>query len=351
MVRVNKKISIETAFSGHKRCFICRRKRGPLRRVSKESIATAFSKFNIFIPEGTRSCHQHIDADLNIFELEFLNENIPTHSVEYDYNLTKAFEALTKQNEKREVEIKCLNENMFIGPFEAFKNIETLDDDHCFKITGFTKKEFEDFSKYIKNIKKSNNRTEGELIALYMYWARKALDQESLSYFKRSSSQPQISNELKQIRKSIYKNFTPKFIGFKNKYREFFTSHNTPSVKKLYDVDENTICLLIDGGYQRIEHGQNNDFQSNTYSGQYGENLIKPLLIVTPDGYICDVYCDHEAWKNDEKILRQTLASDRCFRKILRENDLIFVDRGKRYFKNPHIKDLGIYLSQGTNLL
>ncbi len=144
-----------------------------------------------------------------------------------------------------------------------------LDDVHCYKITGFSKTEFEDISSYIKNIKKSKNRTKNELIALYMFWARKALDQESLSYYKRSSSQPQISNELRQIRESIYKYFTPKFIGFKNKNREFFIRHNTPSVKQLFDVDENTICLLIDGGYQRIEQSQNNDFQSNTYSGLF----------------------------------------------------------------------------------
>jgi hypothetical protein len=327
MCELNQKMYINTAFSSHKQCFICRTKIGPLHRINKESIAYSLSKHRILIPESTRSCRKHLDPENRVFHLEFLNENIPSRPIAYDSKIVKALNSIVFLTEKCNLRMEKILTNQYHGPFEAFRNTDTLEDQHCIDITGWNKQEFLNILKYIKKIRNTKHRTKSQLVALYKYWLRKGVDQQTLAFFK-GCEQRQISSELATIRNSIYKYFTPHYIGFKNKTRDFFIKHNTPTVKKLYDIGDNCLIIICDGGYQRIQKSVNNEFQSGTFSGQMGENLLKPFLIVTTDGYICDVYCDNEAWKNDEKILRETLENDPYLRNILEPNDMIFLDRG-----------------------
>ena len=53
-----------------------------------------------------------------------------------------------------------------IGIFEQFNNTQSLTEDHCMKITGWTKAQFVEFSRQIVNINKTKHRKKNELIAL-----------------------------------------------------------------------------------------------------------------------------------------------------------------------------------------
>ena len=46
------------------------------------------------------------------------------------------------------------------------------------------------------------------------------------------------------------------------------------------------------------------------------------------NGWICDVYCNFESWKNDTAIIEEILRNEPNFVIILRPIDFIFVDRG-----------------------
>jgi len=59
--------------------------------------------------------------------------------------------------------------------------------------------------------------------------------------------QQQISEELQQIRIALDRDFTPLFLGFQNNKREFFLNNNTPTVRRLYDINENSIVFICDG--------------------------------------------------------------------------------------------------------
>ena len=244
--------------------------------------------------------------------------------------MVRTLDTFSKLTDNLQKDIDNCEANRLSGPFDAFRNLETLEESHCKNITGWSKDEFVNFLRHIKNIRNTKHRTKAQLIALYKYWLRKGIDQQSLSYFKKNSSQRQISRELEQARIAVYNQFTLLNLGFKHISRDFLIGQNTPSVNELYQIDKNTLVLIFDGGYERCEKSVNNEFQSNTFSGQKKQNLIKPFLIVSPNGYICDVYCDHEAWMNDEQILRYTLRTDRYLRNVLKPNDLMFVDRGFR---------------------
>lgn len=174
-------------------------------------------------------------------------------------------------------------------------------EEFCKEITGWSKLQFTQFSEYITSINETNARSKNELIAIYLYWIRKGIDQFSLSLFKHETTQRDISRYLDQIR-AIYKDFVPYFLGSKNG-RSFFLKHNTIASKKLYNLENDNLCIVVDGTYTRLEKSFNNKFQYNTWSQQKKDNLIKPFLITCADGYIIDCYGPFQANLNDAFIL------------------------------------------------
>jgi hypothetical protein len=329
---MNRQVPFQVSLSHHNRCFICRIKVNvrKLWNVSQTSISKALINHSIVIPVGARLCSRHIQDNV-IKDHEFTK--IPTRLEIFDERALKSMVSSAKFS------LKCLRTQKEIEDnlgnrylFEPFRNLSTLLDDYCYEITGWTKADLIRCSKYIRDTRDSKNRTIGMLIAMYRFWLRKAVDQKTLSYLKLNSSQQHVSNELEQIRVKLDQFFTPHWIGFEGKNREFFLAHNTPTVMELYSIkkEDRRLCLFADGGYQNNEKSKNNDLQADTFSVQKGHNLVKPFIITCADGYICDVYTDFEATKNDDKIFRQILLTDRHLRRILEKEDYLFLDRGFR---------------------
>ena len=329
---MNRQISIETSLSGHNRCIVCKRRKEkdrPLKVVSQNSISHALVKHNILIPVGARACGRHFENGL-IKEIDYLK--ISTHLEFVDARFIKSLKNSSKLNLnlKQEEDLKTID--VYQALFEPFRNLNTLSNDICLEITGWSKDVFVQFSKYIQNTRDTKNRSKGMLIAMSRYWLKKAVDQKTLSYLKMNSSQQQLSNELQQIREKIDRYFTPHWLGFSSKSRDFFIEHNTPTLIELYDLSNQPrrLCLFADGGYQTYEKSINNEVQADTFSVQKGKNLVKPFIITCADGYICDVYTDFEATKNDDKILRHILRTDNQLRRKLEKDDFFFLDRGFR---------------------
>lgn len=71
--------------------------------------------------------------------------------------------------------------------------------------------------------------------------------QEILSYLKGNVTQQQISEELKQVRKALDRDFTPRFLGLKSQTRDFFAEKNSETARTLYDINDSAIVLICDG--------------------------------------------------------------------------------------------------------
>jgi hypothetical protein len=215
------------------------------------------------------------------------------------------------------------------GVFDKFKDMASLDNDFCLKITGWNKIQFMSFSKLITRIRDTSGRTKEQLIAIYKYWLSKGIDQSSLAMFKTNTNQQQISHYLDQIRQAMHEEVVPVLLGA-NKGKEFFLMHNTPSVKALHNLADDVLALIADGTYTRLEKSSNNDFQYDSYSMQKQQNLVKPFLICCADGYFIDCYGPFKAHLNDAKIFRHILNTDEDLQKLLHpeEKIIIFLDRG-----------------------
>lgn len=306
---------IKTAKSSHVKCFICNRNNVRLYQVKRESVIYAYKIHSIYIKFHSRCCGIHID------EMGLIHAD--------------QFGIIPTKEKFHKNEIKCFLDSLEIkklGVFEKFKNMDLVDNEFCLKITGWSKNKFIEFANYIKNINKTNDRTKEQLIALYRFWLRKGVDQDTLAkMFGENTSQQNISLYLFQIRKAIYNNFVPHFLGA-NKTREFFLNHNNKTTLKLHNLKEDELAIVADGTYCRIEQSANNEFQYKTYSGQKKDNLVKPFILCCTDGYIIDCYGPFQANRNDASIIEYILETDVQIQQILIPNKtIIFLDRGN-YF-------------------
>jgi hypothetical protein len=307
---------MKLAYSSHIFCFICGRDYG-LRLVKKESIKLILQKFNIFVKYGTRCCILHLN------EFGFV---------------VKDFELIRYRDPRKYVKISTellTYITTFDDLFLPFKNFNSLEETHCKHITGWTKEKLYLFTSYLTSINNNKNRSKYELVAFYRYWLKKGLDQETFSKFKKNSKQQHFSRYLSQARISIYKDFVPFFLGAASRTRDFFLQHNTDSVNELFRLVD-TLAIVVDGTYIRIEKSFNNEFQYKTYSEQKKQNLLKPFLITCADGYIVDCHVPFAANKNDANIFREILNGDQELRNILlKDKTIVFLDRG--YFINMYI--------------
>ena len=315
------KILLDTVISSHRYCFICKDKKR-LHKIKKESIICAYKNYGIVIKEDSRCCNMHLDSKGLIKLEEFFK--IPKRSKTYDKDAIKLVDICLSYSEHIQYQLEFAS-----GIFDKFKDMASLDEHECFKITGWTKVQLNEFSKLITNVKDTAGRTKEQLIAIYRFWLAKGIDQSSLAMFKSNTNQQQISHYLSQARSAINKEFVPLFLGA-NKGKEFFLKHNTESVKVLHDFKDNTLAVIADGTYTRLEKSANNDFQYLSYSMQKSQNLVKPFIMCCADGYFIDCYGPFSANLNDARILRYVLDADEHLSVLFKEKHEIvfFLDRG-----------------------
>ena len=214
--------------------------------------------------------------------------------------------------------------------FDHFCDINKLNEEHYFKVTGWSKKQFIEFCSFISSLNETSRRTKEQLIALYRYWLRKGLDQFTLSaLFGCAKTQSQISKYLDQVRRAIYKDFVPFFLGAKSRTREFVLQHNNIMAKALYDLPNDCLVIVVDGTYCRFEKSIINQFQYNCWSEQKMDLLIKPFGICCADGYFIDCYGPFKANLNDADIFEYILKTDIDLKSILLAGKtLALLDRG-----------------------
>jgi hypothetical protein len=311
------------AHSFHGKCFVCGRRKtkndkNKLQEINVASLGYAYSEHNrLILKSHARSCTWHLDANRNVKQEAYLN---------FDFETT--LKKVQRETILMHDSIKSYNEKNVI--FDKFKDMAFLEEDHCYKITGWSKQVFTNFVSYLTDLKSTNNRTKEEIVAIYIYWLRNGMSQTCLSLYKKKTGQQTISAYLELVRLSIYKYFVPFFLGC-NRDRSFFLNHRTETSKILYDLEENDLCFIADGSYLNCKKSRNHVFQYDSYSKHKGTNLIKPMIVCCPDGYIVDCYGPFPARNNDASIMKDIIDGDEQFKALItnHEGTSFVLDRGK----------------------
>lgn len=93
------------------------------------------------------------------------------------------------------------------------------------------------------------------------------------------------------------------------------------------------VIAIIDGTYAYIQKSSNYRVLRQSFSAHKGRHLLKPVMLVAPDGYILDIqgpyYSDSK--NNDAALLRNEFERDaERLRHWLQSGDIVIVDRGYR---------------------
>lgn len=133
------------AASHHNTCFICSTsiKKTKLCRFNVASVGYAFLTHEMVIKNHARCCSRHLDESGRIKKEEFYliptsKQYLNPQKIAFIMNLLKGF-LIHHPIEQS-------------GVFDLFKDIASLSETDCIKITGWKKIEFVDFSNYVTGV-------------------------------------------------------------------------------------------------------------------------------------------------------------------------------------------------------
>ena len=119
-------------------------------------------------------------------------------------------------------------------------------------------------------------------------------------------------------------------LGINDLNRDEWLKNNSNVSSDIFCKDEKQFVIVADGTYCYIQKSSNNYFQRKTYSVQKKRHLVKPFVITASNGRIIYIYGLYEATKNDSSILLVILEDPNGLRTLLKEDDIVLVDRGFR---------------------
>lgn len=112
---------------------------------------------------------------------------------------------------------------------------------------------------------------------------------------------------------STYK-FVPQNVGLHHISRqEVIANHTRPLAQSFFgNMTQSQVIAVLDGTYIYIQKSNHFQFQRRTYSIHKGRPLVKPMVVVSTDGYFLTVVGPYLAvsWNNDVSILNHMLKSN-----------------------------------------
>lgn len=110
------------------------------------------------------------------------------------------------------------------------------------------------------------------------------------------------------------KNFVPRHLGLQHiSHQELCLHHITPITRKLSSEDnQDQAVLILDGTYIYIQKSHDYEFQRLSYSLHKNRPLVKPMMVVAPDGYIPSVLGPYlsDLHNNDASITKHMISQN-----------------------------------------
>lgn len=168
-------------------------------------------------------------------------------------------------------------------------------------------------------------------LAMFLLLLRNNMKQEIIAY-NFTTTQQVVSKTIDAVSLALEENFVPKYLGYHHITREeALQKHSIELTSTVLGQPESRLCVIADGTYNYIEKPSDFELQRKTFSPYKKRNLLKPLYIVFPSGYILEAagpyFCD--AKNNDAANIRHHYKhSDLLL--FLEEDDYFLLDRGYR---------------------
>lgn len=318
----------------NKTCLICN-ENNILHKLSSSARAEVFMIANIYIGNTARCCQHHLTDDGHLIKallpgLQYLNRFYKLTGHELQNFLSKLREVSTEKG------------SLIISP----NKLSDIDFKLC---TSVTKQNFQELLNYCDSLVVPLGRRyvhEKDLLA-FLCKLRQGLSDDFLKVIFNYNSRQAASLAISTVRQSLMLRFVPQNIGLTAITRqEYINRHVTEFANALYNpnVENPTVIACIDGTYCYMEKSSNFQALRQSYNLHKGRHLIKPALIVAPDGYILDIHGPYfaDSKNNDAAMLQNQFETDAgALREWLGEDVIFIVDRGYRDVL-PLLENLGI---------
>ncbi|XP_037050737.1 uncharacterized protein LOC119084780 [Bradysia coprophila] len=176
-------------------------------------------------------------------------------------------------------------------------------------------------------------------LAMFLLLLRNNMKQEVIAH-NFSTTQQVVSNTIDAVSSALDQHFVPNYLGYYHITREeALEKHSIKLTSKILGQSESRICVVADGTYNYIEKPSDFELQRKTFSLHKCRNLLKPLYIVFPDGYILEAagpyFCDSK--NNDAANIRHHYENSDLLL-FLEEGDYFLLDRGYRDVKDETVE-------------
>ena len=307
-------LSIDFSFNDHKKCIFRTCIVNSTTRIKDDARCQVLRLKRIFIPKGARCCSSHLAGRL--FRAEALDQ-IPT----------KVQTAQFKTSQIEEMIKLLINKQTDLNEFDSM-------DSKTLKVyTGRGREEFDELSRQLLVTSKFETKR-STILGVYLTRLYAGFTQEQISVtFK--IPQRTVSDYIKRCRSNLQQ-FVSINVGLNVLNRSRMLEHRTNNVEVLYNLSgTQSVVTVWDATYEYLPKSSNFRFQAATYSANKKRNLLKPMVAVTPDGMIVDIFGPDTLWKaseSDADILKHLMQLD-SFQETFRAGDVFVLDRGFRNVK------------------
>ncbi|CAG7786339.1 unnamed protein product [Allacma fusca] len=258
-------------------CCVCGNPVGR-RVISTVTAAVVWAEKNIYIPTNNRTCAEHISNDVfTPHAVQLLMERSVVKTITHSDLLARVQDFLRT----------CVKSPPRISspPLDFDSPLLTDSDYECY--TSLTKDQFDFVLSFISpHMRDSQNRSIRNALAIFLIKLRMDLSQDQIAHLFRTN-QPCVSETFHRVLDLLTEYYVPRYHGFGHITRqELIENHQTQLTTALCDLLEEGIAFIADGTYLECESSSNYAVQRDTYSGQKHYNLVKPMILCMPDGYI-----------------------------------------------------------------
>lgn len=290
---------------------------------------------NIYIPENVRSCQNHLDDRGFILSpllpsLRFINKPYIINGQQLHLFL----------QELRNVAINSTR----------FEDEHSFTDEEFHSISPITKEQFLELFTFCDPVpcQRGHRYITKKDLLMFLCKLRQGLTDEFLKLMFQYSSRQAVSLAVAIVRQSLMLRFVPGNIGLDSiTPEEYIERHVTEFANELYNPNPDIprVIVYIDGTYSYIEKSSNFRTLRQSYCVHKGRHLVKPALLVSPNGYILDIHGPYfsDSRNNDAAMLQNEFdRNEDRMREWFPEGSIIVVDRGYRDVTEL-FRNLGIY--------
>ncbi|XP_045781800.1 uncharacterized protein LOC123878570 [Maniola jurtina] len=285
-----------------------------LQRIHIDVRATVLQEKCFYLPRGTRVCQQHS-------ELLWQSIDTSTRSV---FNTFSAVQVKDMMDILRTRKV-----------FLDFEKLTSINNGVFHYYIGFSKEKFLQILQRTPNIMQRFRKKPKTSLATVLAKLHTGESNERLSTIF-NMTRKTFEKTMRLVRQDLITEFVPQHLGYDHITREEVISRCLSIPNELFGnpdapLRDRRAIIILDGTYIYLQKSSNYYFQRKSYSLHKFRHLVKPFLLVCPDGHIIDVYGLYEATTSDAAILSDIMKSpEDPFHWFFHEDDVLILDRGFR---------------------